>query len=118
MKYSKLRRNSSQRKALLRNLVSDLIIHSQIFTTESKAKELSRTFEKIITLSKKNTLSARRIVSTLLFDKKIDSETTVLQKLFEDISPKYQTQTSGYTRIIKTEPRRGDSSFMALISLV
>ncbi|QTX02804.1 50S ribosomal protein L17 [Candidatus Phytoplasma luffae] len=118
MAYSKLRRNTSQRKALLRNLVSDLLIHDRIFTTESKAKELSKIIEKVIHLGKKNTLSSRRLASNFLFDKKIDENKTVLQKLFKEIATKYENLQSGYTRIIKSVPRRGDSSFMAIISLV
>ncbi|MDV3198118.1 MAG: 50S ribosomal protein L17 [Vigna little leaf phytoplasma] len=118
MAYSKLRRNTSQRKALLRSLVSNLIIHELILTTESKAKELKKTIEKVINLSKKNTLHSRRLASLYLFDENIDEKTTVLQKLFKDIVVKYQNRNSGYAKIVKSECRKGDSAPMAFISLV
>lgn len=118
MAYSRLRRNTTQKKSLMKSLVSSLIIHELILTTESKAKELRRLMEKMITLSKKNTLHSRRIASLFLFDENIDENKTVLQKLFQDISKKYQNRQSGYTKIIKSEPRRGDAAPMAFISLV
>ncbi|MFB5029906.1 MAG: 50S ribosomal protein L17 [Candidatus Phytoplasma pruni] len=118
MGYSKLRRTTPQRKSLLRSLVSSLIVNEQIVTTFSKAKELRRVVEKSITLSKKNTLHARRRASLLMFDKKIDEDKTVLQKLFNELSSKYQDRPGGYTRIIKTESRKGDAAPMAIIQLV
>ncbi|MFR0367880.1 50S ribosomal protein L17 [Candidatus Phytoplasma palmae] len=119
MSYSKLRRNTSQRKALLRNLVSNVIKYERIFTTESKAKETSKILDKLITLSKKNTLDARRRALLWIYDKKIDNNKTVLQKLFTDISLKYKNRTSGYTRVLKSSDfRRGDSSHMAWLFLV
>ncbi|TVY12333.1 50S ribosomal protein L17 [Candidatus Phytoplasma pini] len=118
MAYSKLKRNTAQRKSLLRSLASDLIIYERIFTTESKAKELRKIMDKLITLSKKNNLHSRRRASLFLFDENINEKQTVLQKLFQEIANKYQNRNSGYTRIIKTEPRKGDSAPMAIISLV
>ncbi|MDO8168100.1 50S ribosomal protein L17 [Candidatus Phytoplasma melaleucae] len=118
MSYSKLRRNTPQRKSLLRSLVSDLIIHEQIITTLSKAKELRKIVEKAITLGKKNTLFAKRRALLLFFNEKVTPNQTVLQKLFNEISTKYHARIGGYTRIIKTEFRRGDSAPMAIISLV
>ncbi|MDV3196335.1 MAG: 50S ribosomal protein L17 [Candidatus Phytoplasma stylosanthis] len=118
MAYSKLRRNTSQRKALLRSLVADLLINNRIITTESKAKEIKRIVDKIITLSKQNNLSARRLALNFLFNKKIDSNITVLQKLFQEIVPKYENKISGYTKIIKGLYRRGDAAPLALISLI
>ncbi|MBP3059392.1 50S ribosomal protein L17 [Texas Phoenix palm phytoplasma] len=118
MAYSKLRRNSSQRKALLRNLVSNLIKYEKIFTTESKAKEASKIIDKLITLSKKNTLDSRRRALIWIYDGKVDEKKTILQKLFTDISLKYQNRKSGYTRVLKSTFRRGDSSNMAWLFLV
>jgi large subunit ribosomal protein L17 len=118
MAYSKLRRTTSQRKSLLRSLVVSLIVNEQIVTTFSKAKELKRVIEKSITLSKKNTLHARRQASLLMFDKEIEKNKTVLQKLFKELSVKYQDRPGGYTRIIKTETRKGDAAPMAIIQLV
>ncbi|MGE9276836.1 MAG: 50S ribosomal protein L17 [Candidatus Phytoplasma pruni] len=118
MVYSKLKRTTPQRKSLLRSLVSSLIANEQIVTTFSKAKELRRAVEKSITLSKKNTLHARRQASLLMFNEKIDENKTVLQKLFNELSARYQDRPGGYTRIIKTEPRKGDDAAMAIIQLV
>lgn len=118
MASSRLRRNTSQKKSLLRSLVSDLIIQEKILTTESKAKELQKQVEKIITLAKKNHLHHRRQVVKKLFDENINNEQTVIQKLFTEISSKYIDRNGGYTRIIKTFPRRGDSAPMAIITFV
>ncbi|WBL31242.1 50S ribosomal protein L17 [Candidatus Phytoplasma sacchari] len=116
--YSRLRRNTSQKKSLIRSLVSSLIIHERIYTTESKAKELKRIFDKVINLSKNNNLISKRRALLFIFNQKINDKQTVLQKLFEDLSQRYLDRNSGYTRIIKTEYRRGDSAPMAFISLV
>ncbi|WCA22295.1 50S ribosomal protein L17 [Candidatus Phytoplasma oryzae] len=116
--FSRLRRNTSQKKSLMKSLVSSLIIHERIYTTESKAKELKRIFDKVINLGKKNDLNSKRKALLLFFNQKIHEKKTVLQKLFQDISPRYLDRNSGYTRIIKSEYRRGDSAPMAFISLI
>ncbi|WP_334331157.1 50S ribosomal protein L17 [Candidatus Phytoplasma prunorum] len=118
MAYSKLRRNKSQRKSLLRSLVSDLIIKEKIITTESKAKELQKNVEKVITLAKKNSLHSRRQAIKKLFDENINKEQTVIQKLFKTTARKYINRNGGCTRIIKTVPRRGDAAPMAIITFV
>ncbi|MGL9687781.1 MAG: 50S ribosomal protein L17 [Candidatus Phytoplasma sp. TWB_XP] len=118
MPFSKLGRNKSQRRALLRTLMTDLIVQEKIMTTESKAKELQKLADKMVTLSKKNTLHTRRQTKRHLFDEKINDDTTVLQKLFKDISSKYLDRQGGYTRVIKTVPRRGDGAPMAIIVFV
>ncbi|WP_341266621.1 50S ribosomal protein L17 [Candidatus Phytoplasma fraxini] len=118
MAYSKLRCDTSHRKSLLKNLVASLIMHERLVTTESKAKEIKKVIDKVITLSKKNTLDSKRLVSTLLFNKKIDSDKTVLKKLFQEITPKYQDRNSGYTKVVKSVYRRGDAASMAIILFV
>ena len=120
MGYRKLGRLSHQRRALLRDLATELIIYERITTTEARAKELRRTVEKLITLGKRGDLHARRQAIAMLRNKVIDEETsqTVSQKLFADIAPKYLDRSGGYTRIIKTAPRRGDAAPMAVIELV
>ena len=120
MGYRKLGRLSHQRKAMLRDLATDLIIHERIITTEARAKELRKTVEKLITLGKRGDLHARRQAVSVLRKKEVNSETdqTVVQKLFSDIAPKYEGRNGGYTRIIKTSPRRGDAARMAVIELV
>ena len=126
MSYRKLGRTSSQRKALLRDLTTDLIINERIETTESRAKEIRKYTEKMITLGKKGDLSARRqaakFVRNEIADVRAEDDDivieTALQKLFNELGPRYADRQGGYTRILKTEPRRGDGSKMAIIELV
>lgn len=119
MKNRKLGRDSAHRKALLRNLATSLIVHGRIETTEKKAMELRSVVEKLITLAKRGDLHARREAAKVVFNV-VDEKTglTALQKLFEEVGPKYADRNGGYTRVIKTEMRRGDASPMAVIELV
>lgn len=116
--YSKLNRRSDQRKAMLRDLVSQLIVHERITTTETKAKELQRLADKMVTLGKKGTLAARRQAGQLV--RKIDAGEgkDALQKLFDDIAPRFTERNGGYTRVLKLGPRRGDATEMAIIEFV
>ncbi|HHX80420.1 MAG TPA: 50S ribosomal protein L17 [Acholeplasmataceae bacterium] len=118
--YSKLGRNSAQRKALLRDLLTDLIIYERIETTLTKAKELKRLADKMVTLGKANTLSARvRAAKMVRFEHTDESkEQFAIQKLFSEIAEKYKDRNGGYTRVLKTGPRRGDSAPMAIIEFV
>ena len=115
---SKLGRDSSARKALLRDLVTDLIINEKIVTTEAKAKELKSLMDKMITLAKDGSLSARRKAAQTVRPEMVKEGQDALQKLFSEIGPRYQDRNGGYTRIIKTVPRRGDAAPMAIIELV
>ena len=126
MSYRKLGRTSSQRKAMLRDLTTDLLINERITTTETRAKEIRKTAEKMITLGKKVDLAARRRAAAYLRNEvaevraeedKIVIE-TALQKLFNDLGKRYAERNGGYTRILKTEPRRGDNAPMVIIELV
>ena len=126
MAYRKLGRTSSQRKALLRDLTTDLIINERIVTTEARAKEIRSTVEKMITLGKRGDLHARRqaaaFVRNEVADVREEGESivveTALQKLFNDLASLYSERQGGYTRILKTEPRRGDAAPMVIIELV
>ena len=128
MAYRKLGRTSSQRKAMLRDLTTDLLINESIVTTEARAKEIRKTVEKMITLGKRGDLHARRQPAAFVrneiasenFDEATEkySSQTALQKLFDEIAPRYAERNGGYTRILKTEPRRGDAAPMAIIELV
>ena len=126
MGYRKLGRTSSQRRAMLRDLTSDLIINERIVTTEARAKEVRKTTEKMITLGKKGDLHARRQAAEFVRNEvasvKEDGEDivvqSVLQKLFSDVAPRYAERQGGYTRIMKTQPRRGDAAPMVIIELV
>ncbi|PYZ95628.1 50S ribosomal protein L17 [Alteribacter lacisalsi] len=119
MGYRKLGRDSSARKALLRDLTTDLIINERIETTESKAKELRSVVEKMITLGKRGDLHARRQAAAFVRSELADDEgTTAVQKLFDDVAKRYEDRQGGYTRVHKLGPRRGDGAEMAIIELV
>jgi len=124
--YRKLGRTSSQRKAMLRDLTTDLFIYERIVTTEARAKEVRSTAEKMITLGKRGDLHARRQAAAFVRNEvasvREENEEVViesaLQKLFNDIAPRYTDRQGGYTRILKTEPRRGDAAPMVILELV
>lgn len=108
----KLNLPTDQRMALLRNLVTSLLENGKIETTKTRALEARSIAEKMITLGKANTLHSRR--QALAFITKED----VVTKLFAEIAPKYADRNGGYTRVIKTGPRRGDAAPMAIVELV
>ena len=107
-----LSRNSSHRRALMRNMAAALLRAETIRTTLPKAKELRRVVEPLITLGKNDSLAGRRRAWSALRDQGL------VVKLFEDIGPRFRTRAGGYTRILKMEPRIGDSAPMALMQLV
>ena len=122
--YKKLGRRSDQRKALLRDLVTDLIINERIETTESKAKELKKLADKMVTLGKKGDLNARRQAAQLIrfeaaeVDENGKATQNALQKLFDVIAPRFKERNGGYTRVLKLGGRRGDNAPMAIIEVV
>jgi large subunit ribosomal protein L17 len=99
-------------RLMLANLATSLFEHDRITTTEAKAKRLRPLAERLITFAKRGDLHARRQVMTVIRDK------DVVHKLFAEIGPKFATRPGGYTRIIKTNPRKGDNAPMAVIELV
>ena len=115
----KLGRVSSHRKAMLRNLATDVIMYGKIETTVTRAKEVRSVVEELITLGKRGDLHARRQAAAVLHNV-VDAETgkTAVQKLFDDVAPKYSDVNGGYTRILKTYNRKGDNAPMAIIALV
>ena len=108
----KLGRPTAHRNAMLRGMVTYLIENGSIETTLTRAKEVRSLAEKMITLGKKNTLASRR--AALAFITKED----VVKKLFDEVAPKYESRSGGYTQIFKLGPRRGDAAEMALIRLI
>ena len=110
--YRKLGRETAHRKAMLRNLVTDLFREGRITTTECRAKEARKEAEKMITLAKRGDLHARRQALAFIYDE------SVVTKLFEEIAPKYADRNGGYTRILKLGPRRGDNSESVFLELV
>ncbi len=108
----RLGRTTSHRRALYRNLVTDLLRYEKITTTEAKAKEVRGLAEKMITLGKEGGLHSRRQALSFILDKK------VTEKVFADLAPKYGERSGGYTRITKLGPRLGDGAAMVQLELV
>lgn len=108
----KFDRPSGHRRALFRNLVTDLLGYEKIVTTEAKAKQARSLAEKMITLGKAGDLSSRRRALSYILDK------TVVEKLFATLAPRYAERHGGYTRITKLGPRLGDGAPMVQIELV
>lgn len=108
----KLGRTSAHRKALLRNLATALLEHERIITTEPKAKELRRLADKLVTLGKRGNLHARRQALQVV------QSNAVVQKLFNEIAPRFAERQGGYTRILHLGYRPGDAAAMAVIELV
>jgi len=120
-----LSRTTAHRKSLRRNMAASLIEHETVRTTEAKAKELRPFVEKLITLAKIGTLHARRQVITAMPDRSMfDAEgglldKTVVQKLFDELAPRYADRPGGYTRIIRLSERRiGDGGVQVLLQLI
>lgn len=109
--FNALSRNSAERKALKRNLVTSLFRFEKIETTKAKAKEVQRLAEKMITRAKVDSVHNRRLTSAVLFDE------AVVNKLFTEIAPLYADVHGGYTRIVKTANRLGDAADMAILEL-
>jgi len=122
MGYRKLGRTSDQRRAMLRDLATSLIISERIETTEARAKELRSVVEKLITLGKKGDLASRRQAAKTLRNVEVlnedESTQTALQKLFGEVAERYTERQGGYTRILKAGPRRGDGAESVIIELV
>ena len=108
----KLGRTTAHRKALLRNLATALLEHERIITTEPKAKELRRVADKLVTLGKRGNLHARRQALQVV------QSNAVVQKLFNEIAPRFAERQGGYTRILHLGYRPGDAAAMAVIELV
>jgi len=126
MAYRKLGRDSAHRKAMLREMTTQLIMNERIVTTETRAKEIRKTTEKMITLGKRGDLSARRkaaaFVRNEIADIREEKDAVVvksaLQKLFSDIAPRYKDRNGGYTRIVKIGQRKCDGALEVLLELV
>jgi len=112
MAYRKFGRDSSARKAMLRDVVTALLDKERIETTVAKAKEVSGLADQMITLAKRGDLHARRQALAFM------SSEAVVRKLFDTIAPKYKERQGGYTRVLKLGPRQGDAAMMAILELV
>jgi len=108
----KFGRSTSHRKALMSSLVTNLILQSSIKTTLPKAKQARKDAEKMVTMARKGTLAARRLVAAQL------QQPVAVQKLFDSVVPSMDGRNGGYTRILKLGTRRGDGSDMCLLQWV
>ena len=108
----RLGRKTSHREAMFRNMVTSLLNHEKITTTDAKAKEIRSVAEKMITLGKRGDLHAMRLAASYIREK------SVVTKLFTSIAPRYKDRSGGYTRIIKLGIRQGDTAPISLIELV
>ena len=107
-----LGRDSAHRRALYRNLVTDLLRYERITTTDAKAREIRPIAEKMITLGRRGDLHARRQALSYIYDR------YVVDKVFSDIAPRMADRPGGYLRITRLEPRKGDGAKMAVIETV
>ena len=108
----RLGRKTSHREAMFRNMVTSLLNHEKITTTDAKAKEIRSVAEKMITLGKRGDLHSMRLAASYIREK------SVVTKLFASIAPRYKERSGGYTRIIKLGIRQGDTAPISMIELV
>lgn len=108
----KFDRDSAHRRAMYRNLVTDILKHEKIMTTEPKAKEIRGFVERMITLGKKGKLADRRRAASFILDEQ------VVSKVFDELATRYADRPGGYTRVVKIGPRLGDGAPMAKLELV
>jgi large subunit ribosomal protein L17 len=111
-KVKKLNRPKAHRESMLENLAASLFEHRTIETTDTKAKELRRFSDRLISTAKKDTLAARRQVARSIRNKK------VFKKLFNEIVPQFQDRDSGFTRVMKSGFRRGDGALLSIVELL
>jgi len=113
MAYRKLGRDNKHRRSMLANLTRDVIMNEEVTTTVTRAKEVRKFVDKMITYGKKGTLVSRR--KALAF---LENDTVAVKKVFDELAPRYASRNGGYTRILKLDERRGDDAGMAIIALV
>ena len=113
MAYRKLGRDNKHRRSMLATLTKQLIENERIVTTETRAKEVRKSFDKMVTYCKKGTLVSRRLALAFLHNDK-----KAVDKVFNDLAVKYKDRNGGYTRIIKMTERKGDSALEVILELV
>ena len=113
MAYRKLGRDNKHRRSMLANQTKDVIMNERITTTETRAKEVRKFVDKMITYGKNGSLVSRR--KALAF---LQNDTEAVKKVFDELAPRYKDRNVGYTRILKTEERRGDDALMVILELV
>ena len=113
MAYRKLGRDNKHRRSMLATLTKQLIENESIVTTETRAKEVRKTFDKMVTYGKKGTLVSRRLALAFLHN-----DSKAVDKVFNELAPRYKDRNGGYTRIIKKSERKGDSALEVILELV
>ena len=113
MAYRKLGRDNKHRRSMLANLTKDVIMNEKISTTETRAKEVRKFVDKMITYGKNGSLVSRR--QALAF---LHNDTEAVKKVFDELAPRYKGRNGGYTRILKTTERKGDDALMVILELV
>ena len=113
MAYRKLGRDNKHRRSMLATLTKQVIMNERIQTTDTRAKEVRKAVDKMITLGKRGDLVSRR--NALAF---LHNDTEVVKKIFDDLAKRYEKRDGGYTRILKVDERRGDGALISIIELV
>ena len=113
MAYRKLGRTNKHRRSMLANLTKEVIMNGRIETTDTRAKEVRKFVDKMITYGKDGSLVARR--KALAF---LQNNTVAVKKVFDELAPRYANRNGGYTRILKLTERRGDDALMVILELV
>lgn len=113
MAYRKLGRDNKHRRSMLANLTKDVIMNEQVTTTVTRAKEVRKFVDKMITYGKNGSLVSRR--KALAF---LQNDNVAVKKIFDELAPRYKDRNGGYTRILKLDERRGDDAQMSIIQLV
>ena len=113
MAYRKLGRTNKHRRSMLATLTKQLIENEKIVTTETRAKEVRKIFDKMVTYGKKGTLVSRRLALAFLHN-----DEACVNKVFNELAPRYKDRNGGYTRIIKMTERKGDSALTVILELV
>ena len=113
MAYRKLGRDNKHRRSMLATLTKQLILNERIVTTETRAKEVRKSFDKMVTYGKKGTLVSRRLAFAFLHN-----DEKCVNKVFNELAPRYKDRNGGYTRIIKMTERKGDNALEVILELV
>lgn len=113
MAYRKLGRDNKHRRSMLATLTKQLIENERIVTTETRAKEVRKCFDKMVTYGKNGSLVSRRLALAFLHN-----DEACVNKLFNDIAPRYKDRNGGYTRIVKMKERKGDNALLVILELV
>ena len=113
MAYRKLGRDNKHRRSMLATLTKQLILNESITTTETRAKEVRKSFDKMVTYGKKGTLVSRRLALAFL-----ENDKKAVEKVFNELAPRYKDRNGGYTRIIKMTERKGDNALKVILELV